>query len=146
MENRKLFLRNKMYNYFMDHGKKFLCEKIFLKSFKIIQKNINKNHQKLTKLAFVNITPVIELRQIKKKKRKTVKEFPFVLNKKNRTMQSIKTILSLLRKKSGSKSQDQISSEFILSAQSKSIFLKSKKSNQQYALLKKKYVFFRWFC
>ena len=146
MKNKKLFLRNKMYNHFMNDGKKFLCEQFFLKSFKILQKNTKKNHKKLTKLTIINTAPVVQMKQIKKKKRKTTKEFPFVLNRKNRITLSIKSVLNSLRRKSSFKTEKKLSDEIILSSQNKSEMLKQKKMQQDQILLKKKYVFFRWFC
>lgn len=146
MKNKKLFLEKKVYNYFMVNGKKSLCEKLFLESFKLVQKNITKNHKDITKLAIINVTPSIKIKQIKKKKRKTMKELPFILNQKNRIALAIKSIVILLKKPSSLKSQNKFSTELFLSAQNQSELLKIKKDNHKDTFMKKKYIHFRWFC
>lgn len=146
MKTKLLFLKNKIHNYMMLDGKKTVCEKILLKSSKILQKNIFKNHKNVIKLAIINTAPTIQMKQIKKKKRKTVKEFPFVLNKKNRITLSIKSILKASRKTSGTKIDTLLPFELLAVANNKSDILKIKKDNHKLALIKKKYIFFRWFC
>lgn len=146
MKIKSLFLKHKVNNYMMIDGKKPVCEKIFLKSSKILQKNTGKNYKNVIKLAIINTAPIIQLKQIKEKKRKTVKEFPFVLNKKNRITLSIKSILKSLRKNTGTKINNALPFELLLIANNKSDILKTKKDNHKLALTKKKYIFFRWFC
>ena len=146
MKIKSLFLKHKVNNYMMIDGKKTVCEKIFLKSSKILQKNTTKNYRNVVKLAIINTAPTIQLKQIKEKKRKTVKEFPFILNKKNRLTLSIKSILRSLRKNTGTKIENSLPFELLLIANNKSDILKTKKDNHKLALTKKKYIFFRWFC
>lgn len=146
MKIKSLFLKHKVNNYMMIDGKKTVCEKIFLKSSKILQKNTTKNYRNVVKLAIINTAPTIQLKQIKEKKRKTVKEFPFILNKKNRITLSIKSILRSLRKNTGTKIENSLPFELLLIANNKSDILKTKKDNHKLALTKKKYIFFRWFC
>lgn len=146
MLNKRKQLKVKIYNHLMFNGNKSICEQIFLKSSKILQKFTNKNHKNLIKLAIINGAPIIQMKQIKKNKRKTVKEFPFVLNKRNRTALSIKSIFRFLREKQGTKFYDKLPNEIITSSQNKSDILKSRESSQEQALTKKKYAFFRWFC
>lgn len=130
----------------MIQGKKNLCEHVFLKSYKMIQKNTNKNHKSLVKLMIINNAPVILTRQVKKKKRKTVKEFPYVVSKENRIASSVKSIVNSLKKTTKKSLQTQFLSELILSSQNKNENYRLKKSGYQLALTKKKYLFFRWFC
>lgn len=146
MKTKALFLKNKIYNYMMVDGKKTMSEKKILKSSKILQKNTIKNHKNIIKLAIMNAAPTIQMKQIKKKKRKTVKEFPFVLNKKNRITLSIKSILNSLRKNTGTKIDALLPFELLSTANTKNDILKIKKDNHKLALIKKKYIFFRWFC
>ena len=139
-------LKTKIYNHFMLQGNKSTSEKVFLKSFKILQKNMNKDHKNLFKLAITNVAPIIQMKQIKKKKRKTVKEFPFVLNQKNRITISIKSIIKTANRKANSKVYKKFFAELLAIAQNKSEILKIKETNHEQALTKKKYIFFRWFC
>lgn len=145
-QNKLLILKNKIYNSFMVAGNKHISEKTFLKSFKVLQKNTNKNHKDLFKAIIVNTAPIIQMKQIKKKKRKTIKEFPFVLNQKNRITLSIKTILKVLSRKKGLKFHVKFPTEILSIVQYKSDTLKVKEKTHDEALIKKKYVFFRWFC
>jgi len=138
-------LKNKIYNYIMLNGKKNVCEKMFLKSFKILQKHTIKNQRDVLKLAIINAAPTIQMKQVKKKKRKTIKEFPFILKKKNRIGLSVKFILKSLQKNIKTKMEIAIFKELLLNANNKSSALKTKEINHKQALLKKKYVFFRWF-
>lgn len=146
INNKSLTLKTKICNYFMFQGNKSISEKFLLRSLKVLQKNINKNHENLLKLAIINVAPIIQMKQIKKKKRKTVKEFPFVLNEKNRISLSIKSILKSLNKKSNYKVYKRFSSELLTISQNKNEVLKTKEINHENALTKKKYAFFRWFC
>lgn len=146
MKKNILILKNKINNHFMIQGKKNLCEHVFLKSYKMIQKNTNKNHKSLVKLMIINNAPVILTRQVKKKKRKTVKEFPYVVSKENRIASSVKSIVNSLKKTTKKSLQTQFLSELILSSQNKNENYRLKKSGYQLALTKKKYLFFRWFC
>lgn len=130
----------------MDNGKKNTCEKVFLKSLKLLQKKTKKNHKSLLQTAVVNSTSIIQLKQIKKKKRKTVKEFPFVLNKKNRITQSIKSILLTVNIKQNKNFFVKFSEEVLMNSGYKSNTLKVKETKHIEALSQKKYTFFRWFC
>lgn len=142
----QLLLKKKLCNYLMKNGKKHVCEKVLLKNFKILQKKTKKNHKNLTQISIINNAPIIQLKQIKKKKRKTTKEFPFILNKKNRIALSMKSMLHELNIEKKTKLFNKIPEEILLSSQNKSNNLKSKETNHNNALIKKKYAFFRWFC
>jgi len=146
MRFNKIILRKKIYTHLMHHGKKSTCEKVFLKALKTLQKETQKNHKSLIQTAIVNTTPTIQLKQIKKKKRKTIKEFPFVLNKKNRMTQSIKSILLITNSRPKNKFFINFPEEILLTSNLKSNILKTKEIKHTEALLKKKYTFFRWFC
>lgn len=82
-----------MYNHLMSEGNKSTCEKVIFKNIKLLQKTSKKNHTDLIKLAVINSSPVIQLRQIRKKKRKSIKEFPYVLKKQNRISLGVKMIV-----------------------------------------------------
>lgn len=121
----------------MVSGNKFCCEKILFKNFKFLQKSTKKNHDKLIKYTIINLAPTIQLRQIKKKKRKNIKEVSYVLNKKNRISLGIKNITK--------KQTKTFFEEIILVSKKKSELLNINEIVQKPVLSKKKYIFFRWF-
>ena len=141
-----LTLKNKIQNHFMNSGLKSISEKTILKSFKVLQKNKKKNHKDLLKFIVINKVPVIHLKQIKKKNRKTVKEFPFVLNENNRITFSIKSILKSINQKKQFNVSIRLFLEILNIISNKTEIVKTNEKNQDYALTKKKYTFFRWFC
>lgn len=121
----------------MVNGNKHVCEKKILKTLKFLQKKNKKSSIKIVKMAIVNSAPIIQLRQIKKRNRKTVKEFPYVLKEKNRISLGIKSIITT--------SSINLSQEILGLAKKKHELLKVKEAKQKLALIKKKYTFFRWF-
>jgi len=140
MRTKRLFLKTKIYNYHMFNGNKILCELFLLKNVKKLQKLNARDHKDLAKLAIISTAPVIKIMQIRRKRKKIVKEFPFVINKKNRTTTAVKSIL----KKANSRNKSLAKLLFLHQDQNELISLK--KTTQQEAFTKKKYFFFRWFC
>jgi ribosomal protein S7 len=136
---KELQLKNKIHNYLMINGNKHTCEKKIVKNTKLFQKINFKNHLEILKLAIINSSPVIKMRIIKNKnkKRKTSREFPYVLNKKNRIFLGVKSIFRT--------SSQNLYEEFLLNAKRKSNLVKEKEASYKQALSKKKYIFFRWF-
>ena len=61
-------LKTKIYNHLMINGNKQCCEKKVIKIIKFLQKTNKKNHAEIIKLAVINSSPIIHLRQVKKKK------------------------------------------------------------------------------
>lgn len=141
---KRLKLKEKLQNHMMVCGKKFLCEKILLQSLKVLQKTTKKNHKILLMASLINSTPVICMKTAEKKKGKTMKEFPYVLNRRNRITVSIKSVLQLINNKR--KFVLEFSKEILTNSQNESAVLKVKESRQNEALIKKKFTFFRWFC
>jgi ribosomal protein S7 len=137
MKQQQINLKVKMYNHLMTNGNKNTCEKKILKNFKLLQKTTKKSHLSLIKLAILNSSPIIQLRQIKKKKRKSIKEFPYVLNKSNRLSLGIKQIIK--------KTNKNLYQEILSISKKRSDILKTKETKHKLALVQKKYVFFRWF-
>lgn len=121
----------------MINGNKHVCEKKVLKTLKFLQKKNKKNNIEIVKMAIVNSAPTIQLRQIKKRNRKTIKEFPYVLKQKNRISLGIKSIITT--------SNMNLSQEILGLAKKKHELLKFKEAKHKLALIKKKYTFFRWF-
>lgn len=137
----KITIKKKISNHLMSNGNKSSCEKILFKNFKLLQKFTKKNDKKIIKYAIINVAPTIQLRQIKKKKRKSIKEFPYVLKQKNRVSLGMKNIIKT-QTKSNKKT---LFEEIILIVRKKSEFSKINEATQKPILSKKKYIFFRWF-
>jgi ribosomal protein S7 len=137
MKKKQVNLKNKIYNHLMVSGNKHLCENKLLKSLKVLQKKNKKNNIEIIKMAVINSAPIIQLRQIKKRKRKTVREFPYVLKQKNRISLGIKSIVRVL--------STHLDQEILTFAKKKNELLKVKEAKHKLALSKKKYIFFRWF-
>jgi ribosomal protein S7 len=143
---KKQHLKTKIFSHLMSNGQKKTCEKKILKTLKLLQKAIKRNHKNVLKLVIINLAPTIQIKKTKKKKRKTTKEFPFFLNEKNRIFFSLKSITILFKQKSKTNMYSQLKDEILLNAQNKSEVIKKKEILQNYALTKKKYLHYRWFC
>lgn len=137
MKEKQVNLKTHIYTHLMISGNKHICENKFLKTLKILQKKNKKNNREIIKMAVVNSAPIIQLRQIKKRKRKSVREFPYVLKEKNRISLGIKAIVKI--------PSANLFKEILTFANKKNELLKSKEVKQKLALSKKKYIFFRWF-
>ena len=141
MKNRSLFMKNKIINHFMKNGEKKTSEKIFLKSFKELQKNSKKQSKELLKLSLSLITPIFKFYKVENKKRKkTVKEIPiFIANQNARISLAIKFIISTVNKKKTEKSYKNLNKEILLNAQSKGAAGNMKNELQKQILTKKHY-------
>jgi len=133
--------KTKIYAQMLKNGNLQTCEKLIFKTLKLLQSNSAKNYKNIIKSAIVNITPVVEIRQIKKKKRKGLKEFPYVLNKQNRLSLGIKQ----LKNSSKTKFSKSLFQNIISFSNKKAEILKKKELTQKNHITKKKYAFFRWF-
>ena len=137
MKEKQVNLKKNIYNHLMVSGNKHLCENKFLKTLKILQKKNKKNNIEIIKMAVVNSAPIIQLRQIKIRKRKSIREFPYVLKQKNRISLGIKSIVKI--------PSTNLFDEIVAFANKKSELFKIKEAKHKLALTKKKYIFFRWF-
>jgi ribosomal protein S7 len=136
-------LKYKIYNYLLKHGKKNTCEKLLLNSNKYIQKISNKSHKDLIKLAIINNSPVMQIKQIKRKRKKT-KEFPLIINKKIRIFLAVNSILNFSNKKQSINFSNKLKEEILLSAAYKSNSIKTTITIQEQANKLKKYAHYRW--
>lgn len=143
--NSKIFIKKKFQNIIMKGGNKYVCENLFFNTFKLMQKNLIKNHKNLFKVSVLNTTSVIQLKTIKQKNRKVTREFPFFLQRKNRTNTSFKQIIDFLKIDKKKRFAKKLFSEIILLSNKNSEILKEKNKFQEAALLKKKYARYRWF-
>jgi len=144
-----LNIKHKIFNHLMTDGNKETCEKTFLKSSKSLQKSLLKNYQEVIKIGIINTSPTVNVKQVKLKKgkKKNIKEYPFVLDSKNRISLAIKFILETVKKKENKLLYlyANLKQEIIANSQNDSNAIKKKDDLQKNTLLKKQYAFYRWF-
>ena len=85
-------LKNKFINLKMKQGKKSVCERQLLTSFKLFQKNTRKNMNFLLKHALIKVTPLVCLKKVTRSTDNTSKEYPYVLKKGRRIAASLKQL------------------------------------------------------
>lgn len=143
MKNKKkISFKIKTYNNLMVSGNKTLCEKLILKTVKLIQKSSDKNFLDLFKLAIINSSPTLQIKKIKRK-RKKLKEFSYIPNEKTRIFLSLKLILGVLKKDSKN-FHNKLKQEIFEISKNTSNINKIKENNQEQSLKLKKYSHFRW--
>jgi ribosomal protein S7 len=126
------------------NGKKITSEKIWLKSVKFFQKSFIKDHKKLINRALINLTLLLKIKELtQKKRRRQPKEFPYIVNNKNRISLALKLFLNKTTNKKEVKIYKKLVID-LLAAANKSGTTK-RKSLYEYAYLKKKYFYYRWF-
>jgi ribosomal protein S7 len=144
-----LNIKHKIFNHLMTDGNKETCEKTFLKSSKSLQKSLLKSYQEIIKIGIINTSPTVNVKQVKLKKgkKKNIKEYPFVLDSKNRISLAIKFILETVKKKENKLLYlyANLKQEIIANSQNDSNAIKKKDDLQKNTLLKKQYAFYRWF-
>jgi ribosomal protein S7 len=135
----------------MKNGEKKTSEKLFLQSFKELQKNSSKETRELIKLALLNTTPIFKLHKIKNKKLKKnkIKEIPsFIANRQSKVSLAIKFILKSVKKKSEN-FYKKFKEELLLNSQNKGDAVKIKDDLQEQILQikmtnKRYFKFYRW--
>lgn len=96
--------------------------------------------------AIINITPLINVKQLKqKKKRYQIKEFPYINSNKNRISTALNFFLNRTKRKSETKAYKKLIIELIPIANNVGAHINKKKSLYEYAFVKKKYFYYRWF-
>jgi len=143
----KLTINNKLSNYMMKYGNKQTSEKLMLQSFKLIQKiQKKKNFKEIFKLAIINSSPFISIKQIKRNKKRTL-EFPFLLTTNLKIFYGIKFILKYSNIKSNTifSFYKKYTSEIINSSKLVSESVKKKKEIHKKAFITKRYANYRWF-
>lgn len=127
-------------------GKSAISEKIWLKSLKLFYKLYAKNHIKVITRAVINTTPLIKVKQLKqKRKRSQLREFPYIMNEKNWISLALKLFLSKTKKEKEIKMYQKLVTELVNVTKKSGGSIIKRKSLYEYAFLKKKYFFYRWF-
>jgi ribosomal protein S7 len=86
-------LKSRCINLKMKQGKKSLCEKQMITSFKIFQKNNRKNMDILLKYALIKLTPFVTTRKVTRNTDNSSKEYPYVLNKNRRIAMGLNSLV-----------------------------------------------------
>ena len=148
-KKKTMVFKNKIVNVFMKNGKKYTCEKILLKSSKLLQKSSKKNFQNLVQLAVINTTSAFKLNEqvMKKGKRKSKKITPsFIIKDSLRIMTALKFIKNTVQKnKSSTNFYKNLANEILASSSLKSQSIDQKTKLQTQILLNKRYLSkFKW--
>ena len=115
-----------------------------MKSLKLFYRSFVKSHKKVINRALINITPLLKVKQLKqKRKRSQLKEFPYIVNSKNRISLALKFFLSKTRDKKETKMYQRLVNELVTVANKSGININKRKSLYEYAFLKKKYFYYR---
>ena len=139
-------MNKKIINQLLLNGKTSTSEKIWLKSVKFFDKSFLKNHKKLINRALVNVTLLLKMKQLKQgKKRSQVKEFPYIVNNKNRISLALKFFLNKKKSKSEVAMYKRLTPDLLAAANKSGASPEKRKNLYEYAFLKKKYFYYRWF-
>ena len=149
MTDRKI--KNIILNHLMINGNKKTCETTLLKSLKNIQKDCNKPHKTIIKIAIINSTSAFRLIQLKQKKRKikkkkNSKEIPiFISNNNERIIWALKFIVQNIKKNTTIKLHSKLTREIISNSQNKGNSLQIKTDLHKQTITKKRmFLYFRW--
>ena len=137
-------LKDVLLNHLVINGNKQTSEKLFLKSIKLSQKRLKKDHRDIFKSAIVLSSPIVGLKSVSKG-RKQSKDFPFVLHKRIRISLAIKLILHTVNKTSKASFSSDFINEIILASQNVSSSTRSKQEIHSIVFLVRKYANYRWF-
>jgi ribosomal protein S7 len=80
--NSNILLSEKFINYLMLKGKKSTSESIFFNIFKLLQKISVKNIIYVIKFSLINSSVIISTYKIKNKKKRIIREIPFIISSK----------------------------------------------------------------
>ena len=139
-------MNKQIINQLLLKGKMMTSEKIWLNSLKRLYKSFTKNHRKSINKALINIAPLLKTKQLKQKKKKfALKEFPYVIKHKNRISVALKFFLNKKKQKTERKIHKKLADEILNAAKNLGTNTYRKKSLYEYAFIKKKYFYYRWF-
>lgn len=137
-------MNKKIINQLLLNGKTTISEKIWLKGIKFFQKLIFKNSKKLINRAIINVTPLLKVRQLKqRRKRSLLKEFPYIINKKNRISAALKFFLNKTKNKHETKTYKKFITELLATANNSGTNINRKKNLYEFAFVKKKFYYYR---
>jgi ribosomal protein S7 len=139
-------MNKKIINQLLLKGKMTISEKIWLKTLKEFYKSFTKNHKKFINKALINIAPLLKTKQLnQKKKRLLFKEFPYIIENRNRISLALKFFLNKTKQKTEIQIHKKITNELVIAAKNVGTNINRKKNLYEYAFIKKKYFYYRWF-
>lgn len=143
-------IKQNIYNLIMKNGKKQTSEKLFLKSLKLLQKNLKiKNSKHIIKTSIINGAPLTKLKMVNRNKKRRNKHnitFPYLLTFNQKISTSIKNLILETQKNKNSKYFFENLFNEILNTSNKKGNVNEKVYNQHTeAFLKKKFSNYRWF-
>ena len=80
--DKEYLMNKKIINQLLVKGKSAISEKIWLKTLKLFFKSFVKNHKKVINRAFINVAPLVKVKQLQKKRQLQLKEFAYLVNNK----------------------------------------------------------------
>jgi small subunit ribosomal protein S7 len=104
-----------------------------------------KNHKKVINRALINITPLLGVKQLQQKKRSQLKEFPYIVSNKKRILLALKFFLNKTKNKNEIKMCQKLFTDLLATTNNSGAGVNKKKSLYEYAFVKKKYFYYRWF-
>ena len=133
---------NIILNLLMQHGNKYLTEKLLFKMFIELQKAIKKNLKIVIKYFLKNSIFFMEIRK-KKKKKKLLQEIPYLIYSKTRLSLVLKKILTVTNK--NFKIFILLKNEILNSLKNNNKIIENRKLTYNNILKKKSFAHFRWF-
>jgi len=143
--NSNILLSEKFINYLMLKGKKSISESILFNIFRLLQKISIKNIIYLIKFSLINSSVIISTYKIKNKKKRIIREIPFIMSSKKRIFNSIKLNINFIRSESKNNFLISYKNEILKILKKNSTFLTKKDEIHSSALKNKAYAHFRWF-
>ena len=129
----------------MVKGKKHTAENIVFKNLKLLQKSLlKKNFEAIMKLSVVNCSPTLYVKQIQRKRKKSI-EFPFLLQPNKKIFYGLRNLINSCRKTRLNKFFINFNEEIVKISTKNSLVFKSKINLHQEAFVKKKFANYRWF-
>jgi len=117
-----------------------------VKSIKFFDKSFVKDQKKLINRAIINVTLLLKIKELTQKKKKLQsKEFPYIVNDKNRVLLALKFFLNKTRNKNEIKTYKKLVTDLLAVANKSGVSTNKRKNLYEYAYLKKKYFYYRWF-
>jgi small subunit ribosomal protein S7 len=142
--NSTVLLSEKFIKCLMLKGKKSISEKIFFNIFVLLQTIFTKNIVFFFKCSLINSSLIISTYKIKKKKR-ILREIPFLLSLNKRIIWAVKNIIKIINLQVKNCFITKFKNEIIKVLKKNSEILVKKNEMHLLALKNKAYAHFRWF-
>lgn len=129
----------------MIKGNKATAEKVLIRTVKLLQKTEkNKNFELILKTSILNSSPILYVKKIQRKRRRTI-EFPFLLNSKLKLSYAIKFLILNSKKRKVEPFYRNFNQEILNSSKKLSLTFKQKIEIHKDGFAKRKFANYRWF-